>query len=195
MGKTITLLVGHPDPAPERYGRALADAYERGARAAGAAVRRFDVAGMEVPFLRTREAFESDDAPPDIAALRQAIGDSAHLAIVYPLWLGTMPAMLKAVLEQTARGSFALDQDAESPFSAGRLTGRSARVVVTMGMPALAYRVFYMSHGLKVLERNILRFVGFGPVRATVIGNVEDLSDARREAWLAKLEALGRRLR
>ena len=46
------------------------------------------------------------------------------------------------------------------------LTGRSARVVVTMGMPALVYRYYFRSHSVKNLERNILGFVGIAPIRA-----------------------------
>jgi putative NADPH-quinone reductase len=72
------------------------------------------------------------------------------------------------------------------------LTGRSARIIVTMGMPALVYRWYFGAHSLKSLERNILGFVGIGPIRETLIGMVEACSAARREKWLEKLRALGR---
>ena len=61
-----------------------------------------------------------------------------------------------------------------------------------MGMPALVYRWFFRAHSLKSLERNILGFVGIGPIRETLIGMVE-ASAASRERWLAKLRALGGR--
>ena len=77
---------------------------------------------------------------------------------IYPLWLGTMPAALKALLEQSLRPDFAMDYTGRWP--AGRLKGRSARVVVTMGMPELAYRWWFGAHSLKSLERNVLKFVG-----------------------------------
>jgi len=66
-----------------------------------------------------------------------------------------------------------------------RLRGRSARIVVTMGMPTLVYRWVFLAHSLRSLERNILRFVGIGPVRDTLIGLVEAMSPAKRERWLA----------
>ena len=44
------------------------------------------------------------------------------------------------------------------------LGGRSARVVVTMGMPALVYRWYFRAHSVKSLERNILGFVGIAPI-------------------------------
>ena len=39
----------------------------------------------------------------------------------------------------------------------------SARVLVTMGMPAFLYRVWYLGHGIAGMRRNILHFVGFRP--------------------------------
>lgn len=44
------------------------------------------------------------------------------------------------------------------------LRGRSARLVVTTGKPAVAYRWFYRAHSVKSFERNILKFVGIRPV-------------------------------
>ncbi|HSP58989.1 MAG TPA: flavodoxin family protein, partial [Halomonas sp.] len=62
---------------------------------------------------------------------------------------------------------------------------------VTMGMPALVYRHLYRAHGVKSLERNILGFVGFSPVRETLVGSIEGMSDAAREKWLNRLGKLG----
>ena len=63
---------------------------------------------------------------------------------------------------------------------------------VPMGMPALIYRVWYGGHSLKSLERNILKFIGFKPVRDTVFGMVEAVSDEKRKGWLKRVEDLGR---
>ena len=78
------------------------------------------------------------------------------------------------------------------PLWKKKLAGRSARIVVTMGMPAFFYRVYYRAHSLKSLKRNILAFCGISPVRTTLIGIVEGRKQAREE-WLAKLGALGAR--
>lgn len=50
------------------------------------------------------------------------------------------------------------------------LSGRSARVVVTMGMPAVIYRWYFRAHSVKSLERNLLGIVGVAPVHETLIG-------------------------
>ena len=72
-----------------------------------------------------------------------------------------------------------------------KLKGRSARVVVTMGMPAMAYRWYFRAHSLKSLERNILKFAGISPVRETLFGLVESADERRHARWLDKMHALG----
>jgi putative NADPH-quinone reductase len=75
---------------------------------------------------------------------------------------------------------------------APRAARRSARVVVTMGMPAQVYRWFYRAHSVKSLERNILGFVGVSPVNETLIGMVDQLGEQGVAKWCAKMRALGR---
>ena len=111
--------------------------------------------------------------------------------IVYPLWQGMLPALLKGFLEQVFRPGLAKSSDPRIWMSL--LKGRAARIVVTMGMPALVYRWYFGAHGLKSLERSILAFIGVRPIRETLIGMVESASEKQRKAWLDKLRALGER--
>ena len=103
-----------------------------------------------------------------------------------------MPALLKGFLEQVARPGFAFRKEANIPFANKALTGRSARVIVTMGMPAMVYRWYFRAHSVKSLERNILGFIGIAPVHETLIGQVGNLTDADARKWLKKMQALGR---
>jgi putative NADPH-quinone reductase len=190
MGKRILILLGHPDPAPQRLCRLLADAYARGALAGGHELRRIDIAMLDIPVLRSQTDFEAG-APATVAAWQSDIAWAEHIVLVFPLWLGDMPAMLKAFLEQVLRPGFAfIYRDEELPEK--RLGGRSARVVITMGMPAFAYRWFYFAHALRLLKRNILGFVGINPVHDTLFGMVPNADEAKLRDWCAQMEMLGR---
>ncbi|NKE45769.1 NAD(P)H-dependent oxidoreductase [Roseomonas frigidaquae] len=188
-GRRILILDGHPDPDPARLIHALADAYAEGARQAGHAVTRLDVARLAFAPLRSAAEWEAE-APPDVAAAQAALAAAEHIVILTPLWLGDIPAALKAFFEQVLRPGFAFPRGARG-LDAGLLRGRSVRLVVTMGMPAMLYRVFFRAHSLRSLERNTLRFVGLKPVRWTLLGNVAGGSPARRQAWLDRLRKLG----
>ena len=72
----------------------------------------------------------------------------------------------------------------------GALIGRSARVVVSMGMPSLLYRLFYRAHGVKAFNRSILAIAGFHPVRTTHFGGIGS-KWAQVPAMLAKMRILG----
>src|SRR5918995_2622225 len=135
MPKRIAIIQGHPDPDRSRFCRALADAYAEGAADAGHQVRRIEVAELDFPLLRTKEDFQSGAAPAAIRQAQEAIGWAEHLLIVYPLWLGSMPALLKAFLEQVFRPGFAMGKADEEKGWSKRLAGKSARIIVTMGMP------------------------------------------------------------
>lgn len=185
----ITIIDGHPDPDRTRYVHALADAYASGGEAAGHQVRRIEIAKLDFPILRTAAEWR-DNAPVD--AIHKAQTDirwADHLVILYPLWLGDVPALLKGFLEQILRPGFAIDEGSTG-MSAQLLTGRSARIIVTMGMPAPIYRLFFHAHSLKSLDRNLLRFVGLHPVRYSIIGSVEGRASSR-EKWLRAVARLG----
>lgn len=189
--RKILVIQGHPDPAGGHLCHALADAYVEAARAAGHQASVVAPAALDFPLLGNAQQWEVGEVPPALAPVQRAIADAAHIVIFYPLWLGDMPACLKAFLEQVARPGFALARKAGNPLHAGLLAGRSARVVVTMGMPALLYRWYYGAHSLKSLERNILNFVGIAPVRKTLVGGAGKMDGAAFERWRQRMMALG----
>lgn len=192
MSKRILLIQGHPDRGAEHFCHALQDAYARGAGEAGHEVCRVQVAALDFPLLRSQHEWEHEALPPALLDAQQAIGWAEHILLFFPLWLGDMPALLKGFLEQVARPGFAFHGE-RNAFTAKGLKGRSARVVVTMGMPALVYRWYFRAHSVKSLERNILGFVGISPVDETLIGMAGNLKPADADKWLRKMEALGRR--
>jgi len=192
-GKRITIIQGHPDPAEGHFGHALGWTYEAGAVEGGHQVRTIDVARLDFPLVRSRTEFEKGKPPADIREAQEDILWANHLVICYPLWLGTLPALLKGFFEQTFRYGYALDVGGKTGMVRKLLKGRSARVIVTMGMPAAVYRYYFRAHGLKSLESGVLGMCGIAPIRSTLIGSVEK-SDARyRKRWLEEIRELGSR--
>jgi len=190
--RRILLIQGHPDSVSHHLNRTLLQAYAEGAEAAGHSVRRTEVGALDFPVLRSANAWNMEAVPPTLKPAQDDIVWAQHMVIFFPLWLGDMPALLKAFLEQVARPGFAVGPEGAKPFGRKPLSGRSARVVVTMGMPALAYRWLYRAHSVKSLERNILGLMGFAPVNETLIGSVDGLGAAGVARWKNKLRKLGR---
>jgi len=193
MTRSICIINGHPDASDEHFVPALADAYERGAREAGYAVSRIDIGQLPVDFLHSQAEF---DAAPDAAIIaeREKIAAADHVVLIYPLWLGMLPARTKAFLEQAGRGNFFLDTAGDSgKWPVQKMKGKSARIIVTMGMPGPAYRLVFGAHSLKGLEKGLFSISGFKPVRHTVLGGVQAAGLQGRAKMLYRVEKLGRK--
>lgn len=188
MDRRILVINGHPDPSSARFAAALAGAYVRGANAAGHQIRRLDVGALDFPLIRSQADFTDVEPPPAIREAQDAIAWADHLVIIFPLWLGGAPAVLKGFLEQVFRYGFALSPPGQA--MKGLLAGRSARLVVTMGMPAIIFRGLFGAFGVRSLERGLLWISGVSPIRRSVVGGVEG-SARRRAKWLAHMHELG----
>jgi putative NADPH-quinone reductase len=193
MLKRILIIDGHPDPAPERLVHALADVYREGAQAAGYEVIMLRVADLDFPLLRSQADYEKGEPPPVIRQCQAMVDWATHVVVLYPLWLGSMPALLKGLLEQVLRPGLAFStlQLGRSPVKLQ--WGKSARIVVTMGMPTWLYRWYFRAHSVRSLRRNVLRFIGFRRVGITLLGGAGQLSRRQREACLQRVRRLGER--
>ena len=193
MTKRILIIQGHPDASQPHLCHVLEQSYVRGAEAAGHEIKRVNVALLDFPLLRSQQEWEKGALPDSLIGAQQAIKWAEHLLFFFPLWMGDMPALLKGFLEQVARPGFAFAAEGNNPFALKALKGRSAHVVVTMGMPAMLYRWYFMAHSIRSLERNILGFVGIKPVKETMIGMVGNMDAAAIRQWQDKLEHFGKK--
>lgn len=189
----ILIVQGHPDRHRDHLCHALAHAYAEGANDAGHEVELLEPAHLRFPMLASRAEWEHGSLPPQLFAAQDAIRRADHLVFVYPLWLGDMPALLKAFLEQVARpGMFAEFEDG-MPGPTGLLQGRSARVVISTGMAGPRYRWLSGAHSLKMMRRHILGEAGVAPVRSTVVGSATRMSEEQVARWRRRLHVLGQR--
>jgi NAD(P)H dehydrogenase (quinone) len=188
---TVTIIVGHPQRAT--FCEALAEAYRRGATRAGHKVHLFKLSEMNFdPILRLGYR-EEQPFEPDLKAAYDALAESDHWVLVFPLWCGDMPALMKGFIERLLQPDLIKRQGTENAMNWHIFTKKSARIIMTMAMPVSVYRFWYGPHALKLLKNNILNFIGIKPVRETLLGMVADSSHENRNRWLKEAEALGQR--
>jgi putative NADPH-quinone reductase len=191
MGRRILVVDGHPDRDPARLCHALARSYVEGARELGHETRLIVLSEADFPMLRAANDFATPPTVPAIVSAQADIQWADHIVFVFPLWVGAAPAFFRAFLEQVARGEFLAAASAGVPK--GKLKGKSARLIVTMGMPALAYRLMFGAHGVKAVMVSALRFCGAAPVRMTLLGAVETGGASAHQKRLARVRDLGRK--
>ena len=185
----IAIVVGNP--LHDSFSEALGKAYQRGAESSGHQAELFMLGRMNFDAI-LREGYRREQAlEPDLAAARAAFVACDHVVVIFPLWCGDMPAILKGFFERILQPDLLAIQKSGGKASWKFFKGKSARVIMTMGMPGWFYRIYYGAHALKLLKRNILKFVGITPVRSSVYGMIEAVSDDTRKSWLREVEALG----
>jgi NAD(P)H dehydrogenase (quinone) len=184
----IAIIVGHA--RHNTFCEALGRAYRRGAQTGGHEAALFVTSVMTFdPVLH--EGFEQvQPLEKDLQAAHDAMLAADHLVIIFPLWLGAMPAILKGFLERVLQPEM-VDAARQRKF-VKPLQGKSCRIIVTMGMPGFVYRWWFGAYAVKTLKRNILGFVGAGPIRTTVYGNIEGVTAERRQEWIGEVEEFGR---
>jgi NAD(P)H dehydrogenase (quinone) len=192
MPKKILVILGQPQRMS--YGGALAQAYAEGAREAGAEVEELFLGDLKFNACGTTGNPQSRDLEPDLARAQEAIKWADHLVFVYPIWWGTIPALLKGFIEQVFLPGFAVNFREHSLWWDKLLTGRSARLIVTLNTPSWYYRWVYGRPGHNTMKRTILEFCGIKPVRITEVGPIKDSTDQKRKQWLGQVHAIGRQL-
>jgi NAD(P)H dehydrogenase (quinone) len=185
----ITIIVGHPHAGS--YCEALGKAYLRGAQAGGHDAKLFLLADMKFDAILREGYHRLQPLEPDLVAAREAFLACDHVVFVFPLWCGDMPAILKGFIERIMQPELLAIHAAGGQGDWKIYKGKSARVIMTMGMPGWFYRWYFGAHALKLIKRNILHFTGIYPVRATIHGMIETVSDDTRREWLREVEALG----
>lgn len=180
----VLILLGHPDT--RSFGGAIAQAYQAAATQAGCEVELLHVAALE--FDATPRG-RPPELEPSLEDARRKIREASHLVLVYPTWLGAMPARMKGFFERVFSDNFAFRFKEGSNLPERLLKGRSADVLVTMDTPPWAYRWLIGAPGHRMVQRSILAPAGIGPTKVMSIGPLKSSSDERRQRWLEAVKA------
>lgn len=184
MKPTALLILAHPDR--RSFGGALADAYVAALHDQGC-----DVEVLHLPALNfdATPAGRPPEPEPDLVMAREAIVRARHIVLVYPTWLGAMPARLKGFFERTFTGDFAFRFKPGTLVPEALLAGRSADILVTMDTPPWIYRWLLRAPGHRLVRHAILGPSGIRPIRIMTFGPLRDSTEERRRKWLERSRA------
>ncbi|WP_246036643.1 NAD(P)H-dependent oxidoreductase [Cellulomonas telluris] len=191
----ILVVLGHP--RTDSLCGAIASAYADAARAAGAEVEllalggtAFDVASRDPAALRWQGP--DQDLEPDVHAAVASLRRADHVVLVFPQWWGTYPAVLKGFVDRVFLSQLAFRHRGADLGWERLLTGRTARLVMTMDSPVWWDRLRYRSAAVSSLVHATLGFCGIRTVGVTRFARVRTSSEATRRRWLVRAGRLGR---
>ena len=189
--KRIFILLGHPDNGPEPLSRQLTDTYEAAARAAGHEVRRMNIFDLSFDPILHKGYRAIQELEPDLKAVQENLTWCEHFVLVYPNWWGAMPGQLKGMWDRMFLPRFAFRMWKNRFGWDALLKGRTARVLITCGNPAI---LDYLAFGdfADTIKRSLLDFAGFR-TSITAFGHSEHASDRKKAAWKRQVEGLAKK--
>lgn len=187
--KKIALIIGHPDA--ESFNFALAKAYATGAVKSGAEVRQIIISELNFdPNLkygyRKRTELESD-----LLKSQETLKWADHIVWVYPVWWGSVPAIMKGFLDRVLLPGFAFKKREGSVWWDKYFTGKTSRLICTMDQPTWFYRIINRAPSHHAMKKLTMNFIGVKSVKITAIGPLRLSKDEFRSKWLEKIQRLG----
>jgi len=189
MANKILIINGHPDK--ESYNYALAEAYRNGAKKTNAEIKEIRIRELNFnPNLqfgyRKRTELE-----PDLVEAQNKLKWADHIVWIYPVWWGSVPAIMKGFLDRVLLPGFAFKKKEGSVWWDKYFTGKSSRLICTIDQPTWYYRWINKSPSHHAMRKLTLNFIGVKSVKITTIGPMRLSKPEFREKWLHKIEKLG----
>lgn len=122
---------------------------------------------------------------------RELLKWSEQLVVIFPIWWGGMPAILKGFIDRVFVKGFAYEYNGLLPV--GLLKGRKAWVITSHDTPKPYARFFQQDYG-RVLKRQVLGMCGIKPVKLTEIAYLRGSTAEKREKYLRKLAKMSQAL-
>ena len=191
MSKRVLVILGHP--SGESFCGALTGCYVEAARTAGHDVRvlRLDSLNFD-PLLRAGYRVPQP-LEPDLIKAQADITWAEHLAFIYPIWWGGIPALMKGFFDRIFLPGYAFQYRTGKAFPEQLLKGRTAHLLVTMDTPPWYYRWVYRMPGLHQVRKNTLQFCGIKTLNTLMFGPLLGSSSRQRDAWLKQVEGIASR--
>lgn len=189
--KNVLIISVHSDA--ERLGLALATAYADTATAAGHNVRWLQLDKLNfnpvLPGYRNAPPLE-----PDLQAAQADLLWAEHISLVYPIWWGSVPALLKGFLDRVLLPGFAFKYQPGKKYPQPLLSGKTAHLLLTMDTPPWYFRWVYRAPGLQQISRTTLAFCGIKPLKSIMLGPVISSTLPQRQRWLQQAVKLAQGL-
>lgn len=188
--KKILIINGHPDKKSFNYG--ISKSYKIGAANSGAEIKEINI--RELKFNPNLEFGyrKRTELEPDLLDAQEKIKWADHLVWVYPVWWGSVPAIMKGFIDRVFLSGFAFSKKENSVWWDKHLTGKTARLICTLDQPPWYYKWIYRSPSHNAMKKLTMQFVGIKKVKITTIGPIRLSKEEFRTKWLKKIEKLGK---
>ncbi len=189
--KRVIIINGHPDK--ESFNYALTQAYINGAKSS-----KFNVKVIHIRDLDFNPNLElgyrkRTELEPDLLEAQEKLKWADHIVWVYPVWWGSVPAIMKVFIDRVLLPGFAFKKREGSVWWDKFFVGKTARLICTLDQPPWYYKLINRSPSHSAMKRLTMNFIGIKKVKITTIGPIRLSKDSFRSKWLERINTLGMR--
>jgi NAD(P)H dehydrogenase (quinone) len=182
------LLLAHPDR--RSFNGAIADAYEEAALGAGHEVRRQNLGELDFDPILHHGYHVVQELEPDLLTAQRNITWCERWVLIYPIWWGSVPGLLKGFFDRALYSGFAYRYHKTDPMWDQLLKGRSAHIFTTSDAPNLWTLLAYRNSDLGTVKHATFGFCGIKPVKVTRFDRMKDIVAHEREQYLQRVREI-----
>jgi NAD(P)H dehydrogenase (quinone) len=194
----MNALIVYAHPWEGSYNHAVLEAVQRGLAAGGTGFETIDlnIEGFN-PVLTQKDLAQyskGGTTDPKVAEYQGKINACDYLFVIFPVWWGSMPAILKGFFDKVLLKGWAYDAAPMGMLKPLIHNVKRAVVISTMNAPRFYYNVF-MGQQIKYgLINGMLKTCGISPTKWFSLSRVVYVSRKKRQRWLDAIEAYARKL-
>lgn len=181
----IYILLAHPDK--DTFNGQIAEAYHDAAIAKGDEVRIQRIGDMKFDPVLWKGYKTIQELEPDLKKAQEHILWCEKWVIIYPMWWGSIPAILKGFLDRALHPGFAFKYHENDPFWDKLLSGKKAEIIRTSDAPQSWIWWKYKNSDINMMKHAVLEFCGLETVKVTKISRVRFLNETQKEKWIKKI--------
>ncbi|GHG77616.1 NAD(P)H dehydrogenase [Alishewanella longhuensis] len=187
-GKKVLVISAHP--TEQGIGQALASEYGTAITANGHQIRWLYLNTLSFDPVLRHGYRQLQPFEPDLQAAQADLLWAEHITLLYPVWWGSVPALLKGFLDRVLLPGFAFKYQPDKKYPQPLLMGKTAHLLLTMDTPIWYFRWFYQAPALHQISKTTLAFCGIKPLKSLMFGPVVSSSVQQRQRWLQQARQL-----
>lgn len=189
--KKILVIIGHP--SKNSLCGALGEAYAEGAEKSGFEVKKIYLCELDFDLVLHEGYNKIQALEKDLGDCQEAIQSAEHIVLIYPIWWGTMPGIMKGFIDRVILPGFAFKYREGKSVPEKFLKGKSARIITTSGGPWVFY--LFINPDRRLMKTFVLGFTGIKPVRKTHFGSIvkDKVDEERAKKIINKVKRLGQK--
>lgn len=188
----MKIAVVNTHPNPDSFTYSLREAIVGKLQEMGHQVQDRDLYTLQFnPVLSLEEytATMTGEFQEDVKVEQEYIEWADYLIFIYPLWWGTLPALLKGYIDRVFAYGFAYQMDDGDVKKL--LTGKKAILFTTMGNSDGHYREVQMYDAMnKTVDEGIFEYVGIEVLEHKYFASVTSVDDETRKQMLEEAKSI-----